>query len=277
LKVDQRALAGIDRKIARADEHFRTLNREMEAWFTDGPYRLLPEEYDEGRKHFYRLKLPKPIPLDWAVIMGEAIHDLRSALDQCVYWLGVDSTRSEVPFSSFPVYNSKSAFYERDSKGAWTRRSGMNKIRGIGPGPQAFIEDLQPYPQRYRRFDCVAVGTMHDLWNQDKHRLVHLWGMHFKDEQFRFAQDIAADCVVSLKRGVLHDGAIVMTITCDPPHTEMEVRRKVTGKINGQPVIKGGNRAGGATLRPRDLHSAIAGVVQKLVGAIGHQDDPINA
>lgn len=36
------------------------------------------------------------MPIDWAIILGEAIHDLRSALDQCVYWLTIDWERREL-------------------------------------------------------------------------------------------------------------------------------------------------------------------------------------
>jgi hypothetical protein len=152
VKVDPRALAGIERKIARANEHLGVLHNEMAAWDARRPWRLVPEIHDQGRKHFFRLRLLEPIPIDWAVILGEALHDLRSALDQAVYWLTIDHFGRELRLTSFPVYAHSANFYQRTKKGEWSSSGGMYKIRGVGPGPQAFIEALQPYPQRYRRF-----------------------------------------------------------------------------------------------------------------------------
>ena len=275
MKVDPRALAGIESKITRADQHFRLLDDEMTAWDTSRPWRLVPEVHDQGRKHFYRLRFIRPIPVDWAVVLGEAVHDLRSALDQCVYWLSIDWTRREQPFCSFPVYTSKALFYERDKKGNVTRRSGMNKIRGIGPGPQTFIEALQPYPQRYRRFYCREVRTIHDFWNQDKHRLVHLWGLRFSDEEVRLQQHVAQDCVVGIYRRVLHEGAIVLNIACGSPRTDAEM--KMDGKISASLTVYGGKHRGGPpSLSLWDMQRTVVDVIRKLTNAIGRQSDPIS-
>lgn len=276
MKVDPRAIVGIERKIARAEQHLGVLYGEMEAWSAGQPWGLFPEVHDEGRKHFWRLRLAKPIPIDWAIILGEAVHNLRSALDQSVYWLSVDWTRKEVPFCSFPVYRTKAMFYERERRGTrrgdWTYRSGMNKIRGIGPGPQAFIEALQPYPQRYRRAYCLDLQLIHDLWNQDKHRLVHLWGLRFGDAEVRLEKKLIQDCVVGLDRRLLQDGAIVIKITSDPPHAEV----KVQGEISGMLSISGGKRAGGPSIGLLDMQRTVVEIILKLTNALGHQDDPIN-
>jgi hypothetical protein len=213
-----------------------------------------------------------PIPVDWAVILGEAVHDLRSALDQCVYWLGVDWTGDEIPYCSFPVFTKGTKFYERTKHGAWTRRSGMNKIRGIGPGPKAFIEALQPYPQRYKRTFCREVRATHDLWNQDKHRLVHLWGLRFSVSETRLPQNLAADCVIGIDRRVLHDRAIVLKIVCDPPHAEVQMDGKITAAI----TIHGGKGRVTPSLSLWDMNRTVVDVIRKLVDAIGHQDDSIN-
>jgi hypothetical protein len=69
VKVDPRALEGIERKIARADEHFRVLTDEMRTWSERKPWRFPYEVHDHGRKHFFRLQLAEPIPIDWAVTL----------------------------------------------------------------------------------------------------------------------------------------------------------------------------------------------------------------
>jgi len=138
----------------------------------------LHEVHDEGRKHLWRLRMDAEIPVEWAVILGEIVHNLRSALDQSVY-CSASTDQEARPRIGLPRLHLKSAFAQRKKKSTteWSSTSGMYKIRGIGPGPHAFIEALQPYPQRCgQRRDRLALRLLHDFWNQDKHRLVHLWG-----------------------------------------------------------------------------------------------------
>jgi hypothetical protein len=273
VKVDPRALAGIERKITRANEHFGRLHAEMSAWDARRPWRLVPEVHDNGRKHFYRLRLLEPIPVDWAVILGEAIHDLRSALDQTVYWLTVDWSGKPLERSSFPVYTKRAPFYQRTKKGPWSRGSGMYKIGGIGPGPQAFIEALQPYPQRYRWFYCRDLRTIHDLWNQDKHRLVHLWGLRLRDPQLRLSKHIAAESAVQIDRRILQDRAIMLKILCRAPNLDV----KVKGEIGVDLAFYSGKRkSGGVNESLLDIANTVADIIRKLTNAIGRQDRPIN-
>jgi hypothetical protein len=274
VKVDPRALAGIERKIARAYEHFHRLHDEMAAWDARGPWRLVPEAHDQGRKHFLRLRLLEPMPVDWAVILGEGIHDLRSALDQAVYWLTVDWSREPLKHSSFPVNISRADFEKRRKNGAWTNDSGMHKIRGIGPGPQAFIEALQPYPQRYRRRYCRDLRTVHDLWNQDKHRLVHLWGLRFREPQFGLSPQLHADCEIGIYRSVLHDRAIVFRLLCDPPHAEPHM--EMHGEIGADLVFASGKSRRGGQEMLWDTAGSVIDVIRKLTNAIGRQEQPIN-
>jgi hypothetical protein len=278
VKVDPDALAGIDVKIKRANEHLRTLHDQMLVWNADWPYRLIHEVHDNGRKHIYRLKLLKPIPVDWSVILGEAVHDLRSALEQSAYWLTVDWSKKVLPGTGFPVYDKSAEFYQRHRKtGDWTYTSGMNKIRGIGPGPQAFIESLQPYPQRLRFDHCSALRALNDLWNQDKHRLVHLWGMRFADEQATLDDKIdgkPVDCTALIDRRVRHDRAIVLKILCATPHPHVEV---VGGGFLAEISLTVGQRKSGVHTSLWDMQRFIVDTVSKLTGAIGKQERPISS
>lgn len=274
MKVDPRAIAGIGEKVARAHHHLCVLHDEMRAWDARHPWRLAPPEiHDHGREHVFRLRLDEAIPVGWAVTLGEALHDLRSALDQSIYWLTVDAKRKPLDSTSFPVYRTRRDFeaWSKRRK-AWSTTGGMHKIRGIGPGPHAFVEALQPYPQRYRRAQCYELRLLHDLWNQDKHRLVHLWGLRFVDEQLRFPKHIDADCSVGVYRRILHDGAVALRITCGSPHADVQMVGEMTAAIS----VKAGKRASGGQVGLWGIYWTAADVIGKLVDAIGQQSRPIN-
>jgi hypothetical protein len=230
----------------------------------------VPEVHDQGRKHFYRLRFVTPIPAKWGVVLAEAVHDLRSALDQAVYWLTVDWQGKPVRDSSFPVYTRRAKFYQRDRKGAWSSSGGMYKIRGIGPGPRAFIEALQPYPQRYRRFYCRDLRTIHDVWNQDKHRLVHVWGLRFRETQLGLHKNLS-DCAIYRDRRVLHDRAIAFKVVCRTPHPKVQVK----GEVGADLTFRSGRRRGGGQESLWNTARTVEDVISKLVYAIGRQDDPV--
>jgi hypothetical protein len=236
----------------------------------------MPEVHDEGRKHFFRLRFTEPFPVDWAVILGEALHDLRSALDQCVYWLSVDWKGHHLRGTGFPVYTKRRHFAQparitpRNDSG-WDFSSGMFKVRGIGPEPLAFIERLQPYPQR-RHFSCWEIGTLNDLWNQDKHRLVHLWGLRFDYGELRLPKEVAADSYIGVDRRVLHDGAIPVKVLCGTPHQQV----KVKGAIGANISFLAGKSVGGPSRNLWDLAVTIEDVIRKLLKSVGNQITPIN-
>jgi hypothetical protein len=147
----------------------------------------------------------------------------------------------------------------------------MYRIRGIGPGPREFIEDLQPYPQRWRQFYCQDLRTIHDLWNQDKHRLVHLWGLRF-DADVRFRPADILTCQALIERRVLHDGQVVLKII-STPRAHLDVRIGVEAAIT---IKSGQRRSGGGALSLWHTASTAADVIRKLISSVGHQSDPIS-
>lgn len=275
VRVDPQALAGIGAKLERADEHMRTLHEEMDAWDAERPYRLAREVHDHGCKHLYRLKLLKPIPVAWAVILGEVVHDLRSALDQAVYWLTVDWTGRRLEGTAFPVKRSRAAFFHKTKKGDWASDSGMFKVRGVGPGPLAFVERLQPYPQRLRNDVCFAVRSLHDFSNQDKHRLVHLFGMRFDDYGMKLVDKPRKplDCTPWIDRRVRRDDEIVFRLQCSTPHPRLELDGDLVAMIS----LTIGKRARGGSYSAWLMNQHIHDIATKLVGAIGNQNAAIRA
>jgi hypothetical protein len=275
--IDEDAVRGVILKVNRAHEHFTALKREIDAWNGRKPYRLVAEVHANGGKHFLRVKLLEPIPVEWSVVVGEAVHDLRSALEQIIYQLTLfHSGRRDLDGCGFPIYSKRSDFEKRSKRhpSGWARDGGRYKIRGTAPSVQLFIEELQPYPQRYTRSVHHSLAGLHELWNQDKHRLVHLWGLRFNDAKITIkGTGDRANCVpVFFSDRVLSDGAIAVKITCDPPRSNVEVSGPAVANVAIKDPV---GRDGGAQSL-WTMYGDTANVLAKLVGALNRPTERID-
>lgn len=72
----------IDAKLARADEHLVLLNKAIEGFLEDGPYRPFPDTDPNTGDRLVRVEIIKRPPLlEWGVRIGEVLYHLRSTLD----------------------------------------------------------------------------------------------------------------------------------------------------------------------------------------------------
>jgi hypothetical protein len=286
VRVDSEAVEGIKAKINRAHDHLEFLNGEFQVWLKGQPYGLDREIHAQGAKHVWRLRITEPMPPMWGVILGEMIHDLRSALDQAVYWLTIDNRGVELPGTQFPIFTSRLG---RPSKGAGKpgrvgfaqvsvkapdgiNGSGLYMIRGVGPGPRAFIERIQPYPQRNGPLPKALLG-LHEFWNQDKHRLAHLFGLGLRESQVHITSRMhPSNYKPWVAPNLLRDKAIAVRLTCAVPDPDVDVR--ITGKL--YPGVKYPVRSRRqAHVTIKDVFWDCAAVAARLVEAIGRQDEPV--
>tara|TARA_R110000787_G_scaffold254611_1_gene359913 strand:+ start:1010 stop:1768 length:759 start_codon:yes stop_codon:yes gene_type:complete len=121
-------------KVTRAKHHIRDLESLIETFISDNPHRVEFNENSEGGLEIGTI-FDRPLPNDVATIIGDAVHNLRSALDH----LAGESLRAvnEVPDKStgFPVY-----LAEADFNGGITSK--------LARAPQPFIDfikGLKPY------------------------------------------------------------------------------------------------------------------------------------
>ncbi len=258
MKVDRYAIAAIRAKVWRSQHHLESIGREVVAFnrAEPSPYRLQSKMYAGGGKHVFYLHINREFPPEWGVAFGEAIHDIRSALDHTVYQLTIDWRGRRLSNTGFPVFRQRADFRRHSSL-----------IRGIGPGPQAFIEKLQPYPHR-RRVEHRALRLVHDRWNQDKHRVVHPTGVELR----RVEVYHPPGCTFEVNGRVLQDGARAVTIVCDPPNPDVNMHVEAEAKV----VIHDPSRmTRGLSESWHGYLGTIGTVVERLLGSIGQQADPI--
>jgi hypothetical protein len=75
-------------KVKRAYEHIRHFNDAFKAFVQQEPYALRPEAHHGYTAWFFLLE--KRVPDELMLIVGDAIHNLRSALDHCAWELVVE-------------------------------------------------------------------------------------------------------------------------------------------------------------------------------------------
>src|SRR5271155_3276299 len=73
-------------KIARAQHHVHDLNTRITDFFFKNSYKVVTEADSEPGYTVHKLTLPEPIPFsDYSLIIGDAVTNLRSALDHMIY------------------------------------------------------------------------------------------------------------------------------------------------------------------------------------------------
>jgi len=145
-------------KFRRAKEHLYALHAMMQV-FWDGKPNAVVHEYDaKESKNLFRFKTFRDIPSEsWGLILGDAVHNLRSALDYLA-WRLAGSDLADIR-TQFPICLTPDKFKDA----AW-------RLKLIHADALAEIGKLQPYngpnPKR------AALWLLQELDARDKHKLI---------------------------------------------------------------------------------------------------------
>lgn len=125
-------LDGARRKLKRARRKIDNLETELRQWLAANPHVPLQEPHPEYDVLFVRAGLPRPPEDDWSLEVGEAMGQVRSALDHLVQQLVTANGKNPTGSHAFPIYTKEERFQRR-------------KISGIDLRWKTEIESLQPY------------------------------------------------------------------------------------------------------------------------------------
>jgi len=183
-------LDGCREKIKRANEHIREIHNDIvdKRRMPLGKQTIVatrhleigdPKDPSTWKKEeiIFRIgSTPPPLPLCFTLYAGEAIHQLRSALDHLVYQLIVAHTKNPPVFrSAFPVVGKLSYFKSGKKRTAveeYEAQTGRLK-QDISISAEALIRGLQPF-QRGASFEDDPLWQLSELDNAYKHRLLML-------------------------------------------------------------------------------------------------------
>jgi hypothetical protein len=250
----------------------------MNAFGDSAPYTFSdPKPNEDQTQWVLSLRFRRPMPLEWGVVLGEVIHDLRSALDHTIFQLTLDNSGQELEGTGFPISDKPASWVSHGGKKTTDNPLGyasvcaMYRLRGVGTGVVDYVRRLQPYASQTHH--ASALWALQLLWNQDKHRLLHLWGLQLVEEGTDLTIEGSGRAYsIKLATGLLHDGDDAVTATFDGP--------TVNGKLNGRlkTSVAFENPADptpGVKDRLWRLHDATAGIVGTLLATIGRQDEPV--
>lgn len=156
----QKRSHGIRLKIERAKEHIRSLDVAIQQFIASNPYTLGAKPHHIAAIHHTTLYIAavKPVPEHLPLIVGDAIHNLRSALDHIIWQLVEVGGGTPNRDTYFPISESAQQYKSAIGKG---------EIQKIASDAREIIQSVQPYVT----FD-QTLWLIHQLDIVDKHRLL---------------------------------------------------------------------------------------------------------
>jgi hypothetical protein len=160
-------LEGIWAKLDRALLHLHSVDEEVRE-FAKGKTHTLRGEYEpETSCYVFKIAIHQRPKTTTGVILGDFVHNLRSALDHLV-WQLADAKGTAGSWTKFPLYDDPGKFTGQVTTPGL--RGKVNPLWGLeGTPPWQAIEALQPH---HGGHDNLLLGALHDLSNEDKHHVV---------------------------------------------------------------------------------------------------------
>jgi hypothetical protein len=155
------SLDGVQIKMDRAELHAAELDKAFWSVFPSGTCKTTVEVHDEGRRHVYRADHPPAADPLWGAIAGDAIHNLRTALDHLAHQLVLLSGGQPSGSTAFPIL----------SRPPWTwcdRRKLPVISGGVSEAIRERLDSIQPYQRRHPH----DLDALRDLDNIDKHKVI---------------------------------------------------------------------------------------------------------
>ena len=161
-----RPFASARLKTDRADEHLKCLEEKIRLFMETEPYPISVEFNANRTECRFYISVTKPLPeSEWGLLVGDCIHNARSALDHLTWEIAET-------FSSPDLLDRNTQFPVFPTRDDWTEfvRRGQPAIKRLPVYAQGLIEQAQPY-----HADCPV---NHPLWQcnhfdvVDKHKLI---------------------------------------------------------------------------------------------------------
>ena len=261
-------LDGVGAKVMRSEANYQSLNKDAASWLSaraGGHVVTAVKRVDDpelGDISFFAENVPETPAWRWGTILGDVIHNLRSALDHLAFALADVNApdRGDDRITLFPITQDKTDF---DSK--------RRRLKFVSDRHVEMIEREQPW----QRNDPSTVADhplslLEELDNADKHRVLRVVALGFDLWSYHPVEGLLALTNATITHHVIYEeplvrGARLMTVRIakvDPNGPEPNVEMK--------PVAAAPNLTIGSGLPLKNivpnLNGCVRGVVERFAG-----------
>ncbi len=154
-----KVIAALQAKLDRAERHIHDLKQYLDGWADAQRGGVRFDEDPSTGDRTYRLVDIEPLPPAIPLLIGDAVHNLRCALDHLALRLAVVG-KGPGPHNRvyFPIYKTDALYTSKS----------VEKVEGIRPEAKKAIDDLEPYGGG----SGDILWQLHSLDITDKHRLL---------------------------------------------------------------------------------------------------------
>jgi hypothetical protein len=164
---------GVQAKLDRGDDHLHELRAQIDAFFTAEPFAIERTEEPDGPVEF-RARVREQPPVRLSTIIGDAIHNLRAALDLLAGQLVEAGGKTPTRDTHFPIAKTRRKFREELATAlAGASDPALDEVRAIEP---------------YRSGKGTSLWLLHHLDIVDKHRLLLTTGCAYNEVSLDFSK-----------------------------------------------------------------------------------------
>ena len=225
-------------KLHRALEHLYAFDAAEQGWAERDACLIVDECEIESRKHISRIRIfEQPTDPLLPILIADAVHNMRQALDHLAYRLAIVVHQSDPPpneeATQFPITSDAKKF-----AGGVGNKIGPRKR--MPAGMYAALEGFQPY----KGGQAESLGILHGLDNLDKHRFPPLVAGAGQVGSVNIGQ-LHVSHFIGPRLGALEDRAVILEFI-PVPDSEMAMQLHFKGVIAfdqgstsapGQPVL----------------------------------------
>jgi hypothetical protein len=224
-------------KINRAEKHIRDLDAAIASFIELPPYTIgtKPHFVEEIKHTTLYVASVQSIPIDIPLLIGDAIHNLRSALEHLMWQLIEAAGGTPDENTSFPIA------WGTEGRQIYLSRMGNREIQKISSVAQNIMEKVQPY---YSGDDTLRKIQELNIW--DKHRLPVVTAIGYEGWNIALGlgnvtfKNFGAGATVSLKAN--QEIASIPTSTYERHlHEDFKLAVQITFRepqiLNGEPVL----------------------------------------
>ena len=174
-------MGSADAKMIRAHENIEGIAREINEWCASIAVEIYLKTAPGNSAPWLVVHATDYMPpIRLSILIGECVHNMRSALDNLVCGLALTLKPScKCRNLAFPFFNDQAEWNEKFEK----------PLKGIPPAAKEAIRELQPWT------DCLSpnpLTILNKLGNLDKHRACNLTLAHSRGVAFRVHCDNGA-------------------------------------------------------------------------------------